>query len=63
MSVPRLLAFVRESDLGDCLLRYTYVERRENHPLRWTFILYRATDKWWVESASWEDKVAEPFVP
>ncbi len=54
-------AFVREDDVGDYLIRYTYVERRENHPLRWTFIFYRATDKWWMDGASWDDKVSELF--
>jgi len=56
-------AFVREEDVGDYLVRYTYVERRENHPLRWTFIFYRATDRWWMDSASWDDKVSELFAP
>ena len=56
-------AFVRESDVGDYLVRYTYVERRENHPLRWTFVFYRASDKWWMDGASWDDKVAELFTP
>lgn len=56
-------AFVRENDVGDYLVRYTYVERRENHPLRWTFIFYRAADKWWVDSMSWDDKVSELFAP
>jgi len=56
-------AFVREQDVGDYLVRYTYVERRENHPLRWTFIFYRASDKWWMDSAAWDDKVSELFAP
>lgn len=56
-------AFVREEDVGDFLVRYTYVERRENHPLRWTFIFYRSKDKWWMDSAAWDDKVSELFAP
>jgi len=56
-------ALVRENDVGDYLVRYTYVERRENHPLRWTFIFYRASDRWWMDAAAWDDKVSELFAP
>jgi hypothetical protein len=56
-------AFVREDDVGDFLVRYTYVEKRVNHPLRWTFIFYRATDEWWVDSAAWDDNVSALFTP
>jgi len=54
-------AFVREDAVGDFLVRYTYVEKRKKHPLRWTFILYHGTNEWTVDGASWGDHVSELF--
>jgi len=54
-------AFVREDALGDFLLRYIYVEKRKNHPLRWTFIFYRGESDWAVDAASWDDNVTQLF--
>src|ERR1700730_11053239 len=54
-------AFVREDAVGDFLVRYTYVEKRQKHPLRWTFIFYRAANNWTVDGASWDDNVSLLF--
>jgi|HubBroStandDraft_5_1064220.scaffolds.fasta_scaffold09421_5 hypothetical protein len=54
-------AFVREDAVGDFLVRYTYVEKREKHPLRWTFIFYRAATTWTIDAASWDDNVVLLF--
>ena len=56
-------AFVREDAVGDFLVRYTYVEKRSKHPLRWTFTFYRGASQWTVDAASWDDKVSELFSP
>jgi hypothetical protein len=53
--------FVREDVVGDFLVRYTYVEKRQKHPLRWTFIFYRAANGWTVDAAAWDDNVSLLF--
>ena len=51
----------REDTVSDFLVRYIYAEKRDNHPLRWTFIFYKAKDDWKVDAASWDDNVAGFF--
>jgi hypothetical protein len=54
-------SFVREESVGDFLVRYTYVERRTNIPLRWVFVFYQVEGKWWVNGATWDDSVSTLF--
>ena len=58
---PTAYALVREEPVGDFLVRYIYVEKRERHPLYWMFVLYRPADQWTVDGASWNDNVLAFF--
>ena len=54
---PQSYELVREETAGDFLVRYTYAERREHHPLRWTFVFYRTGEQWTMDAATWVDNV------
>jgi hypothetical protein len=53
--------FVKEEKVGDFLARYTFVEKRELHALRWTFVLYKAKDSWAFNSVFWDDNLQGLF--
>jgi hypothetical protein len=55
--------FMQEERVSDFLLRYTYVERREMHVLRWIFVLYKPNKTWVINSVVWDDKLPELFGP
>jgi len=48
-------AFVREEKVSDFLVRYTYVEKRDVHMIRWIFIFYRPGPVWKVNAIKWDD--------
>jgi hypothetical protein len=54
-------SFIKEESVGDLLVRYTFVEKRANTPLRWAFVFYQIDGKWWVNSANWDDNVSALF--
>ena len=60
---PIGIAFVREEEIPDLILRFTYVEKRSNHGLRWRFTFYRPNDLWILDGVQWDDKLAEVFTP
>jgi hypothetical protein len=57
------IQFVKEERVGDFLLRYTYVEKREMHAMRWRFVLYRPGTTWNVNSVVWDDNLQELIGP
>jgi hypothetical protein len=48
--------FVAADEIGDSLVRFTYLEKFEKSALVWRMILYRPTDNWRLHELSWDDK-------
>ena len=57
------IEFLGEEHAGDFGVRFTYVERRERHVLRWRFVFYKPKDCWIVNSVFWDDQIGELFRP
>jgi hypothetical protein len=53
--------FIREERVSDFLIRFTYVEKRSKHLMRWQFTFYRPGAAWQLNSFSWDDNVAALF--
>ena len=50
-------------DDADTLTRLMFAEKRTRGPMRWTFVFYRARDKWQIVYFYWDDKLTEFFQP
>ncbi len=46
-----------EKKLGQSLVRLTYIQKFDQHPLIWRFWFYRPVDKWFVDSVLFNDQV------
>ena len=53
--------FIGEDRAGDFGVRLTYVEKREQHVLRWRFVFYKPRDCWIANSVFWNDQIGELF--
>ncbi|HUK03488.1 MAG TPA: hypothetical protein VLV90_00235 [Burkholderiales bacterium] len=51
--------FVGKRLVAGTLLRLVYLEKFENHALRWIFTFYRPAKEWRLNSFHWDDKLAE----
>lgn len=49
--------FIKEKNISKSLRKFTYIAKCENHPLVWTFIFYKAKDKWTLNVFTWHDKI------
>jgi len=49
--------FIKEENISKSLRKFTYIAKCENHPLVWTFIFYKAKDKWTLNVFNWHDKI------
>ena len=54
-------AFVREEKVSDFIVRYTYVEKRDVHVIRWLITFYRPVDTWKVNAVTWDDDISALF--
>jgi hypothetical protein len=50
-----------ERVFGESLVRLTYIQRLEKHPLIWRFWFYRPVDKWYLDSVIFNDQYS--FLP
>lgn len=48
---------VKEEEVGDILLQYSYIEKYESNVLRWIFVFYKPKDQWIFKSLSWDEKI------
>ncbi|MBS0376745.1 MAG: hypothetical protein JSR73_19385 [Proteobacteria bacterium] len=55
------VVLLKQEAVGDSLLRYTYLERRRHHPLRWLIYFYRSDTEWFVDGTSWDDQIQSLF--
>ena len=44
-------------NLGESLVRYTYILKMENTAMRWSIIFYKGKDNWMVNYVYWDDKI------
>jgi len=49
--------FVKKEDISKSLIRFVYISKCKNHPLVWTFIFYKADEKWTLNVFNWHDKI------
>ncbi len=49
--------FVKEMHAGKSLARFVYMQKFQNHAIRWVFTFYRPRDKWIVNGVSFDDRL------
>ena len=49
---------IRSEPIGSFLVRFLYLAKLENQPLRCTFLFYRADDRWKLIMFTWDDKAS-----
>jgi hypothetical protein len=52
---------VRSEAVGESLLRLTYLQKFENHAIRWQLTFYRPDGYWLVNQVSWDDDLEALF--
>ncbi|MET0068259.1 MAG: hypothetical protein ABW076_18090 [Candidatus Thiodiazotropha sp.] len=53
--------FIMEQKAGDSLARFIYLQKFENHAIRWMFRLYKPRDKWVINGVSFDDQIEQLF--
>ena len=53
--------FVKEESIKKTLLKYTFIEKFEEHAVRWIFIFYKPKEKWLLNSFLWDDMIHTLF--
>jgi hypothetical protein len=46
----------KEKKFGDSLVRLTYIQKLEQHPVVWQFWFYRPKGSWYVDNVSFNDQ-------
>ena len=54
--------FVKETSVGDTLIKIIYMEKFENTPVGWMFIFYKPKDKWVLNFFTWNDNTEVFFL-
>jgi len=62
-SLGKLIGYelLEENTIKDFVIRYTYVQKYEQHPVRWFFIFYKAQDEWLINVFYWDNKTQDFF--
>ncbi|HEY3401099.1 MAG TPA: hypothetical protein VGK03_10750 [Geothrix sp.] len=53
--------FISQQRAGTSLLRFVVIEKLQNTALRYSVVLYKATDRWELQTFIWDDKVQNLF--
>jgi hypothetical protein len=53
--------FVKECKVGDSVARFVYLQKFQNHAIRWMFTFYKPKDKWLVNTVSFDDNIGALF--
>ncbi len=53
--------FVAQKVVADSAAYFLYIEKYERHLLRWNFYLYRAKDRWQLNSVDFDDRIQGLF--
>lgn len=54
---PIEVEFVREEKINDTLVQYIYLQKFENHAVRWLIMFYKPRDTWKVNNVTWDDQI------
>lgn len=54
---PIDVEFVREEKINDTLVQYIYLQKFENHAVRWLIMFYKPRDIWKVNNVTWDDQI------
>lgn len=49
--------FVKEIKGGESLARFVYLQKFQNHAIRWVFTFYKPKDRWIINAVSFDDRV------
>ena len=49
--------FVREEKVSDVFIRYLFVQKFENHAIRWVISFYKPKETWKVNKVIWDDQI------
>jgi len=49
--------FITEMKAGESIARFIYLQKFENHAIRWVFTFYRPKDRWVVNGVSFDDRI------
>ena len=53
--------FIRTQVIKDTFVKHIYIEKFENHAIRWIFIFYKPKDKWLLNNFGWDDTIEALF--
>jgi len=54
-------SFVEEQIVSDTVLRFVYLQKFENHAIRWMFYFYKPEETWIFNEFYFDDKIREFF--
>lgn len=49
--------FVEQLDGGPSFARFIYLQKFENHAIRWVFTFYKPKDRWVINAVSFDDQI------
>jgi hypothetical protein len=49
--------FIKETKAGDSLARFVYLQKFQNHAIRWVFTFYKPKDRWIINGVSFDDRL------
>jgi hypothetical protein len=49
--------FVEQSESGHSLARFIYLQKFQNHAIRWVFTFYKPGDRWIINAVSFDDRL------
>ncbi|MFH1753306.1 MAG: hypothetical protein ABH875_03895 [Candidatus Omnitrophota bacterium] len=53
--------FIKSQEVKDTFLKYIYIEKFENHAIRWVFTFYKPKDHWLLNNFGWDDTIEALF--
>lgn len=53
--------FVKEEKGGDSFVRFTYLQKFDNHAVRWLFVFYKPKEEWLINGVTFDDQIGKLF--
>lgn len=54
---PISVEFVREEKIAQSFIKYLFIQKFENHAIRWEIIFYKPQSRWKVNNVKWDDQI------
>jgi hypothetical protein len=58
---PISVEFVREEKIASSFIKYLFIQKFENHAIRWEIIFYKPKRQWKVNNIKWDDDIKQLF--